>query len=174
MFGRGRIQVGVAVEPAQPVDISNPAELEIFRNAIWPSVEEANAFAPSYSRIFKEYILVLDKPFPRTGKGTVQRQAALRGLEAKINAIYDELDRTVTADWAQPPISWDEEGIRAFVNRVIDGAVGNDRERGSKVDPERDLFSQGCDRQGLVRKFIRVTFELITGQVYEPHVFVAH
>ena len=156
MFGRGRIQAGVAVEPAQPIDISDPVELEKFRNAIWPSVEEANDFAPSHSRIFKEYILVVDRPFPRTSKGTVQRQAALRDLEAEINAIYDEFDRMVTTDWAQPPISWDEEGIRAFVNRVIDGTVGSGREKGSKVNPERDLFSQGCDRQGLFLKFIRV------------------
>ena len=52
-------------------------------------VEEANQVAPAYSQIYKEFILFAsqEKPFPRAGKGTVMRKAAL-SLYAK------EIDET--------------------------------------------------------------------------------
>jgi hypothetical protein len=54
-FGRARFQNGVLVEPQAGayVDPANEEELSAFRNKIWPYVEEANAFAPSHSRVFK-------------------------------------------------------------------------------------------------------------------------
>lgn len=74
IFGRGRFQNGVIVQPKQPFEPNDEAKLEEFRNAIWcvhsfslhqnqcveplvvcrPTVERANNFAPSHSRIFKE------------------------------------------------------------------------------------------------------------------------
>lgn len=52
-------------------------------------MEEANASVPIYSRIFKEMILITrrDKPLTRTGKGTIQRQGALKAYEQEINAL---------------------------------------------------------------------------------------
>ena len=35
MFGRGRFQNGVLVQPKEPFDISDEAKLEAFRNMIW-------------------------------------------------------------------------------------------------------------------------------------------
>jgi hypothetical protein len=77
MFGRGRFNAGVIVAPTQgaafdPTDLRKLAE---FRNLIWyidfhavrfsltrsltrTSVQEANDFAPTHSRIFKEVGLV--------------------------------------------------------------------------------------------------------------------
>lgn len=56
MFGRGRFQGGVLIEPAQghEFDPSDEAKLAAYRNAIWSAVEELNAFAPVHSRLFKE------------------------------------------------------------------------------------------------------------------------
>ena len=44
-----------------------------------PYVHEANKLGPTYARIYKEMILIADpnKPLTRSGKGTVQRKAAL-------------------------------------------------------------------------------------------------
>lgn len=79
MFGRGKFQNGILIEPAEdfPVDPKNVKEVEAFRNRIWyvfatefrpdtytqcpsfrPSVERANANAPQHSRIFKEVCVV--------------------------------------------------------------------------------------------------------------------
>ena len=35
MFGRGRFQNGVLIQPLTPFDPSNESELEAFRNVIW-------------------------------------------------------------------------------------------------------------------------------------------
>ncbi|KAF5360057.1 hypothetical protein D9758_007606 [Tetrapyrgos nigripes] len=147
MFGRSRTQAGVAVEPKTPIDLSDSSAIAQFRNAIWPSVERANRFAPQHSRIFKEYILITDpvnRPLPRTPKGDVQRKRAFEMYEEDIVRIYKEVEEAVRSDWAKPPERWDEEGVRVFVERIVDGTVGPAVE-GRKVDPERDLFAQGCD-----------------------------
>ena len=74
MFGRGKFQNGVIIEPAEPFEQTDSEKLAKFRNDIWyvnliliifvqvsvdsffprPFVEQANAFAPTHSRIFKE------------------------------------------------------------------------------------------------------------------------
>lgn len=42
-------------------------------------MEEGNAMAPGFAKVFKEMIIVTDpaKPLPRAGKGTVIRKQAL-------------------------------------------------------------------------------------------------
>jgi len=56
IFGRGRFQNGVLVEPAEghAIDPNNTEQLNAYRDAIWSAVEEMNAFAPAHSRLFKE------------------------------------------------------------------------------------------------------------------------
>lgn len=73
MFGRGRFQNGVLIQPEEPIDPRDEVALEAYRNKIWygphlfcfpenaaqtplhrPSIEKMNAYAPSHSRIFKE------------------------------------------------------------------------------------------------------------------------
>jgi long-subunit acyl-CoA synthetase (AMP-forming) len=91
MFGRERNQVGVIVEPtaAHVFDPSDKAALTEYRNAIWGVVEDANRVAPTFSRIFKEMILVASpsKPLPRTAKGTVVRKAAIALYESEIDEV---------------------------------------------------------------------------------------
>jgi hypothetical protein len=56
MFGRGRFQNGVIIQPhaSFQFDPADEEKLAAFRSAIWKSVEEANAYAPTHSRLFKE------------------------------------------------------------------------------------------------------------------------
>ena len=53
-------------------------------------VEEANAAAPAFAKIFKEMIIVTDpsKPLPRAGKGTIQRKAATVAYAGEIVKLY--------------------------------------------------------------------------------------
>ena len=56
MFGRGKFQNGVLVEPAagSALDPGDVEQVAAFRNKIWPTIERVNAYAPQHSRIFKE------------------------------------------------------------------------------------------------------------------------
>lgn len=112
MFGRGHQQVGVLVEPRSAYAISpgDDRGLVAFRNAVWcatslalavscflihlycpcrPQVEEANSLAPTFSRIFKEMILIADpaRPFVRAAKGTAQRKKTLGLYAQDIDAL---------------------------------------------------------------------------------------
>jgi len=53
-------------------------------------VEEANKVAPSFSRLFKEFILFVSKgkPLPRAGKGTVMRKAALNVYSKEVGDMW--------------------------------------------------------------------------------------
>ena len=91
MFGREREQPGIVIEP-QPehaVDPNDEAALVAFRNKIWPRIEEANAQAPAFAKIFKEMIIVTDpdKPLPRAAKGTIIRKQALTVYSEEIERL---------------------------------------------------------------------------------------
>lgn len=71
--------------------LSNAFLLQNLINGCYrPTVEKANQVAPSYSKIFKEMILVADKtkPLARAGKGTVLKKVALVQYHDEIEALY--------------------------------------------------------------------------------------
>ena len=107
MFGREREQAGVLVEPSpgNAIDPNDTAALAEFRTKLWcvnlssskrlnersnrPTVEEANAEAPAFARIFKEMIIVTDpkRPFPRSAKNTVIRKQATNLYAKEIDEL---------------------------------------------------------------------------------------
>ncbi|KZP33050.1 hypothetical protein FIBSPDRAFT_371594 [Athelia psychrophila] len=86
VFGRGRHQVGLLLEPAPGVAVGDLPE---FRNRIWPLVEEANKIAPKFGRAIKEtsIITAADRPTQRTGKGAVAKKATVKAYAAEIAAL---------------------------------------------------------------------------------------
>ncbi|KAG1855628.1 putative aminoadipate reductase [Suillus subalutaceus] len=132
IFGRGRNQVGILIEPRArcEIDVDDGKQLAEFRNRLWPDIEEANKEAPAFSRIFKEMILVTrnKKPMLRAGKGTVMKKATVELYEAEINALYEKVEGSTRADV--------EEWLKIHA-----AAVNADK----AVDPDTDLFAQGFD-----------------------------
>ncbi|KAG6330526.1 hypothetical protein ID866_8564 [Astraeus odoratus] len=146
IFGRGRAQVGVLVEPRPgfAVDVSDDKQVAAFRNQIWHAVEEANKDAPSFSRIFKELILVTapEKPMLRTGKGSVMKKATLLLYEQEIDALYQSVEASTAAGIEVPlPSEWTTSQVEDWL-MVHATAVNGDR----AVKPDVDLFEQGFDR----------------------------
>ncbi|KAG6328546.1 hypothetical protein ID866_10543, partial [Astraeus odoratus] len=145
MFGRGRSQVGVLVEPKPEfaVDVTDEKQVETFRNLIWPQVEEANRDAPNFSRIFKELILVTshDKPMLRAGKGTVTKKATLKLYEPEIDALYQILEESSTAGIEVPlPTDWTPSQVEDWL--TVHATAVNSQ---VVVKPDVDLFEQGFD-----------------------------
>ncbi|KZT20031.1 putative nonribosomal peptide synthetase [Neolentinus lepideus HHB14362 ss-1] len=144
MFGRERDQVGILVEPKPQYafDPSDKAALAAFRNKIWPVVEEANETAPSFSRIFKEMILVTSpwKPVTRAPKGTVMRKATLTEYAQEIEDIYETVEASTKAGDIAPPESWAEPIV---TNWLASQAASLNNDRSPELDV--DLFAQGFD-----------------------------
>ncbi|KAJ6600161.1 hypothetical protein B0H10DRAFT_1958887 [Mycena sp. CBHHK59/15] len=81
--------MGVLIFLTDPFDPADTARGVAFRQKIWPTVEQANRFAPTHSRIFKEMILVANplKPFELTAKGYPCRQVVLDMYQDEIRAF---------------------------------------------------------------------------------------
>ncbi|KAI8996240.1 acetyl-CoA synthetase-like protein [Trametes punicea] len=141
VFGRGRFQNGVIIQPEEPFDPSDAAKLEEFRNKIWPTVERANKIAPSHSRIFKEMITVTKpgKPFQYTAKGTPRRHVSLADYAEEIDELYARVEESSQVG-VPPPSSWTGEAVLEYVRSVVKKVL-----RSSNVGDEDDLFQQGCD-----------------------------
>ncbi|OAX38467.1 putative aminoadipate reductase [Rhizopogon vinicolor AM-OR11-026] len=145
MFGRGRNQVGIIIEPrpGHEIDVEDEKQLAKFRNRVWPDIEEANKQAPAFSRIFKEMILVTraEKPLLRTGKGSVMKKATIKLYEEEINAIYETVEGSAKSGINVPlPRSWAAEDVEIWL--LIHAAAANG---GKAVDYHTDLFAQGFD-----------------------------
>ncbi|KAL6300786.1 hypothetical protein BKA93DRAFT_752423 [Sparassis latifolia] len=81
IFGRGRFQNGVLIQPTEPFDPNDEEKLAAFRlNKIWPTVEKVNAFALSHSRVFKEL----------TVKGTIHHQICINTYADEVEAVYKQ------------------------------------------------------------------------------------
>ncbi|KAF9223046.1 acetyl-CoA synthetase-like protein [Gyrodon lividus] len=145
MFGRERSQVGILIEPRPEhvVDIQDDQAVAEFRNKIWPLIEEANATAPAFSRIFKEMILITDqgKPILRTPKGTVQKKATVKTYESEIDALYNSVEATfqLSNGLAGPP-AWTAESLEGWLTEHACAIIP-----GHTINPGTDLFAQGFD-----------------------------
>ncbi|KAJ6464064.1 hypothetical protein C8R45DRAFT_1025143 [Mycena sanguinolenta] len=142
MFGRGRFQAGVIVDPkpAFKFDPSDSVRLADFRNKIWPTVEKMNKFAPQHSRLFKEMILLPspNKPFTYTAKMTVRRQAVIADYDDEIATLYETVAETTALNI--PPLNaWDQNSILDFVRDAIHNVMAKN------VGDDEDIFQHGCD-----------------------------
>ncbi|KAJ3555784.1 hypothetical protein NM688_g2384 [Phlebia brevispora] len=144
VFGRGREQAGVLVEPrpTYAIDPDNEEEVVAFRNKIWPIVDQANASAPAFGRVFKEMILVThpSKPLPRAPKGTIIRKQALRLYQEEIEKLYETVERSTDSQGIAPPDSWTARDIETWLLKHAT-AVNGDVAPSASVD----LFEQGFD-----------------------------
>ncbi|KZP06375.1 acetyl-CoA synthetase-like protein [Athelia psychrophila] len=137
VFGHGRNQVGVLLEPQPGVDGS---DVTMFRNLVWPVVEEANRTSAAFSRIFKEMILVTkpDKPLPRVAKGTVAKKATVKLYAPEIDELYETVE--ASAGNVEPPSSWAAVDVESWLS-----VQAVDINSNKPVDADIDLFSQGFD-----------------------------
>ncbi|KAJ3522383.1 hypothetical protein NM688_g8882 [Phlebia brevispora] len=143
MFGRGRFNVGVVIEPKPEYrfDPADEQKLIEFRKAIAPTVEKMNEYAPQHSRLFQEMIVVTSpsKPFTYTAKNTPRRHAIIKEYEQEIEKTYAKVDESAQSDLSAPS-SWTFPNtldfVRAVVNKVLEREI-------SDTD---DLFISGGDR----------------------------
>ncbi|KAF9552954.1 acetyl-CoA synthetase-like protein [Agrocybe pediades] len=142
MFGRGRFNAGILVEPKVEFrfDPSDEAKLADFRNKIWPAIQRVNSFAPQHSRIFKEMILVTkpSTPFQYTAKNTPRRHMMINSYDEEIQAAYNAVSNNSQSE-IPSPTEWDLLGTYNFVRSVVHRVLPHN------VDDKVDIFQNGCD-----------------------------
>lgn len=125
-------------------------------------MEEANKLGPSFARIFKEMIIITDpdKPMPRSGKGGVQRRAAILAYSDKIEELYVRtyyrvfftqrfsryimVGKSRDTSTLKSPTFWNVESVEGW---LLDSAASINGDQILKADD--DLFEQGFDRYTL-------------------------
>jgi thioester reductase-like protein len=139
VLGSDRFQAGLLLEP---VDHLKDAEAEQkFIDSIWPLVKKANSETVAHGQISRELIAVTnpDKPFPRSGKGTIPRATAVQLYAEEIDRLYErgetgiQLDRTGLEKKS-------EESLTTLICKTFEsfGRVKN-------LDSDTNLFIAGVD-----------------------------
>ncbi|KAJ6500294.1 hypothetical protein DFH09DRAFT_944969 [Mycena vulgaris] len=170
MFGRGKFNAGILIFPTEPRPAADTEGVIEFRREIWPAVHEANQFAPTHSRIFKEMIVVADpsKPIELTAKGTPRRKVVLETYRDEIQEAYVATEQSSQVHLTAPETynaASSLSFVRSIVREVMREIPGDDE----------DLFQHGCD--SLQATWIRnsILHALRTSQVEVraiPHDFV--
>ncbi|KAK7461264.1 hypothetical protein VKT23_008439 [Stygiomarasmius scandens] len=139
LFGHGQPQNGVLVE------LKRKMERDAAIEEIWPSVEKMNAYAPTHSRIVKEFILFTTprKPLEYTPKGTARSKIAIKLYTEEIEHLYDK----AASGWSDLPVTsrWDLKGemeVRALIRAIILRIMRAEQEG---LQDDMDLFQNGCD-----------------------------
>ena len=89
LLGTGRTRAAAIVEIS---DANETADNQLI-SSIWPTVEQWNIIATPQGKLIRELVMATkkDKPFPRTGKRTIQRSAALELYQRDIEEMYAAL-----------------------------------------------------------------------------------
>lgn len=86
VFGEGEFEIGLVLEPAQPQE-----DVQGFKLAVWPLVQEACRQMDSHAQISSRDSLVILGPgqsLPRSDKGSILRKEAYRRYEEEIRQVY--------------------------------------------------------------------------------------
>lgn len=90
VVGSKQFHAALIVEPAQYP--KSEEEKKLFLDGIWPTIESVNAETVAHGRISRDYVFLTDpkRPFPRAGKGTIQRAMVIKLYERDIEIFFDE------------------------------------------------------------------------------------
>lgn len=139
VVGKGRFQPALILEPAKPA--ATPDERDRLIEEIWPAVSSVNEETVGHGRIARQFIMVAapDKPFPRSGKGTVQRAAATKLFQPEIHALYERAD-PASFDDLGPLDASSPEALEQFILTLF-----RDHLDAKGLEPNLDFFSAGMD-----------------------------
>lgn len=150
VVGAGKFQAGLVLEPAQSQEGVSSDE---FIEKIWPVVEEANRQTVAHGRIVRHLIMMTkaDKPFPRAGKGTIQRAGAVKLYEHEIDRMYEAAEKGEAS--ALKPVEVDvssEEALVQSITSIFKQATASasadaDASAPVSIEADTDLFSAGVD-----------------------------
>ncbi|KAJ5650936.1 acetyl-CoA synthetase-like protein [Penicillium longicatenatum] len=138
VVGTKQFHAALLIEPVQPPETEQ--DKQRFIDEIWPIVEKVNIETVAHGRISREYIFLSDpeRPFPRAGKGTIQRAMTVKVYESDIEKIF-EVGRDVTA----LAVDLDISSQPAFVNGVH--AAIQSVTKLPTLGMDDDIFAAGVD-----------------------------
>lgn len=140
VVGSNRFQPGLLVEPT--THPKNEEEAERLIDSIWPYVVSANKETVAHGQIGREFIMLSnpDKPFPRAGKGTVQRAGTIKLYQDEIDALYERVGTVFEAEAPSIDTS-SEDALVESIREIFQTKLGVKGE----LEEDTDFFSVGID-----------------------------
>lgn len=141
-FGDGEFEIGLILEPAQPLK-----DVQKFKRAIWPLVREACKQMDRHAQISSMESLVVLGPgesLPRSDKGSLLRKEAYRQYEKKIIHVYN--DTSVDEDLetiSTPKTDRLEDSLGAMIRSEL--------QISQSLGPDEDFFEWGVNSLQVVR-----------------------
>lgn len=134
VVGVGRFQPGVIIEPT-----SRPSNESEFLDNIWPLISQANEMTVAHGRVGRDMVMLSDpdKPFPRSGKGMIQRPNTLKLYEDEIERLYE--DAAEVSSTEAPKLETDSDSaLASSIMDMFHTSFGI-----SKLEADTDFFSLG-------------------------------
>ena len=134
IFGTGESIPGIFVFRN---DASRNMSDQEFVEAIWPTIQSANAQAESFSQISKETIVPLgaDVDYPKTDKQSIKRSQIYRVFARDMESVYEKLDYVATGT-LQLDIPATEDWIVKTFKETLGVNIS---------DPQHDFFAAGVN-----------------------------
>lgn len=158
--GQQRFEACLLVELNDPKFLSDEEKQQAI-DRIWPTVEKANVSCPSHARLSRSRILLADStmPFPRAGKGTVQRQATMKLYANALDRLYTEPEIGEPADVLEDLNFSDPEKVLETVTQIIKTIT-----KWSGLGADDEFFGMGMDSLQVLRlsRALRSKFGLST------------
>ncbi|KAG7444789.1 L-aminoadipate-semialdehyde dehydrogenase [Guyanagaster necrorhizus] len=153
VFGAGKPQTGCLILPSDLANEEGLSQDELM-SKVWPVIEQANAEAPTHSRLLPEMVefLPYDTAIPVATKMSILRSACYSKFKDLIENIYARFDQT---DFEVEKKTLPREELEAYIFDTIAKALGPNRS--AKLDRKVDLFAFGVDSLQATR--IRNSFQ---------------
>ncbi|KZT08698.1 L-aminoadipate-semialdehyde dehydrogenase [Laetiporus sulphureus 93-53] len=140
VFGEGRPQVGCLILPSElGKDLAK--DHEAFMEKVWSVIEDANAQAPTHSRILPEMVYILDygTTIPQATKMSILRPACYAKFKDIIDSVYDRFEN----DSRATKLDLSDSELEDFILNAIAQTLG--ALRAANLTKTTDLFAFGVD-----------------------------
>ncbi|KAI1747116.1 hypothetical protein F4782DRAFT_451716 [Xylaria castorea] len=143
--GAGRFQPSLILEPVTYPKSESEAQELIDR--VWPLVIAANKETVAHGQVGRDFIIVAseEKPFPRAGKGTIQRAGTIKLYKDEIDELYEKVEQISDVDAPQLDLS-SEAALTESIQDLFRTRLGIQNE----LESDADFFSSGVDSMQVI------------------------
>lgn len=139
VIGNGRTRAAILIEPnADHVDPRLP-------DRIWPLIEKSNSLVAGQGRVSRAMIICasLDKPFTRTGKGTIVRTLTEQAYKDEIEQFYSSADGGLDVMLEPiPTLVYNQAAVIQFLRQVL---TSTSFSQGSTIREDENFYVNGLD-----------------------------
>jgi len=144
VVGFNRFQPALILEPMDHPGTEE--EREQFIDTVWPLVVKANKETVAHGQIGRKMIAVSnpDKPFLRSGKGTIQRAGTVRMYKDEIDAVYRHAGEISSSEAPKLDLS-SKETLAISIEGLFEKSLHS-----PNLDADTDFFTVGIDSMQVI------------------------